>query len=95
MNDPAKWPKLALVGPEIVVIAYGALPDPEIVAAYRERGVDGMTLHLPDGPEAEVPRTLDGLATLIGRGRIRSACARTRPRTFVRSGTRSAPLTSR
>jgi probable F420-dependent oxidoreductase len=66
VNDPAKVAEqLALVGPEIPVIAYGAPPDPEIVAAYREGGVEWITFYLPDGPEAEVLRTLDELATLI------------------------------
>jgi probable F420-dependent oxidoreductase len=66
VNDPARVAEqLALVGPEVPVIAYGAAPDPEIVAAYREGGVEWITFYLPGGPEAEVLHTLDELAALI------------------------------
>jgi hypothetical protein len=66
LSDPAKVAgQLALVGPEIPVIANTTPADPEVVAAYQEAGVEWITFYLPDGPEADVLHTLDELAALI------------------------------
>lgn len=65
VNDPAKVAgQLAMAGPETRVIASTAPPDPEVVAAYREAGAEWITFYLPAGPDAEMLRTLDELATL-------------------------------
>jgi probable F420-dependent oxidoreductase len=66
VSDPAKVAEqLALVGPDIPVIATSTPRDPEIIAAYREAGAQQVTFYLPNVPEAEALHTLDELATLI------------------------------
>lgn len=67
ITDPAAAAEqIALVAPETPVIVKAAPPAPDIIAAYREAGVAGITFHLPNVPEAEALRTLDNLAQLIG-----------------------------
>ena len=57
--------QVARAGGEIPVIASTTPAKPELVAAYREAGAEGITFSLPHVPEAEALRILDDLAKLI------------------------------
>ena len=58
--------QVAQAGGEFPVIITSLVSNPEVIAAYREAGVEGITLQLPHVPEAEALRILDDLAKLIG-----------------------------
>ncbi len=69
VDDPAAVPgQLALLrGHELPISVSSALPDPALLDAYAQGGVERITLRLETLPEAETLRTLDDYAKLIDR----------------------------
>jgi probable F420-dependent oxidoreductase len=70
VRNPARvgllFERLAEAAGNVPAIVAGAVPDPELLAAYAKAGADHVTLSLPTQPEAETLRTLDAFAALVG-----------------------------
>lgn len=57
--------QIAQIGSDVPVIANAVPPQRDLVDAYREAGVEGITFHLPQLQEADALRTLDEWAKLL------------------------------